>query len=93
LRCDISSIPIRRSPASRSTSRSVSAQTRSQIPPTVRHAIRISAATADFEQLTASHATSSSNALVKREPWRAHGTAQTTTPWRRQRTLGASAST
>jgi hypothetical protein len=25
--------------------------------------------------------------------WRAHGTAQTTTPWRRQRTRGASAST
>jgi hypothetical protein len=30
---------------------------------------------------------------VNRELWRAHGTAHTTTPWRRQLTLGAWAST
>jgi hypothetical protein len=29
---------------------------------------------------------------VNREPWRAHGTAHTTTPWRRHVTRGASAS-
>ena len=86
-------MPIRRSPASRSTSRPASAATRAQIAPTVRHAIRINSATAVFDVWTASHAAWSSNARVNREEWRAHGTAQTTTPWRRQRTRGASAST
>ena len=42
LRWLISSIPIRVSPASRSRPSAASAATRSQIPPTVRHAIRIS---------------------------------------------------
>jgi hypothetical protein len=49
---EISSIPIRRSPASRSRSRCASAATRLPIAPTVRHAIRISSATAVLEQLT-----------------------------------------
>jgi hypothetical protein len=93
LRCDISSIPTRRRPASRSISRWASQATRSRIPPTLRHAIRISSATAVFEQLTASQQTWSSNARVNRQPCLAHGTAQTTTPWRRHVTLGASAST
>ena len=57
LRWLISSIPIRVSPASRSRPSAASAATRAQIPPTVRHAIRISCETAVFEQLTASHAT------------------------------------
>ncbi len=57
-----------------------SAATRSQIWPTVRHAMRINSATADFEVFTASHAACSSNARVNRDRWRAHGTAQTTTP-------------
>ena len=43
-------------PVEQSTSRCASATTRSQIPPTVRHATRISAATAVFVVLTASHA-------------------------------------
>ena len=57
-----------------------STQTRSQIAPTVRHATRISSATADLLVLTASHAAWSSNARVNRESCLAHGTAQTTTP-------------
>jgi hypothetical protein len=40
---------------------------------------------------TASHAAWSSKERVNRDSWRAHGTAQTTTPWRRQLTLGANA--
>ncbi len=60
--------------------------TRSQIQPTVRQLIRISAATAFLEVFTASHAAVSSNATVKLEPCRAHGTAATTTPWRLQLT-------
>ena len=51
LRCEISSIPIRLSPSSRSTSRRASSATRSQIAPTVRHATRISSATAVFERV------------------------------------------
>jgi hypothetical protein len=93
LRWLISSIPIQRSPASRSRRPVASAATRSQIEPTVRHAIRNSSATALREHRTASHAAWSSKALVKRDPWRAQGTAQTTTPCSRQATLGASAST
>ena len=49
-------MPIRRSPASRSTSCLASSQTRSQIAPTVRHATRIGCATADCDVLTANHA-------------------------------------
>src|SRR5215210_4235368 len=78
-------MPIRRSPASRSTSRCACLATRSMMPPTLRHAIRISCATAVLDVFTASHATWSSNARVKRVSWRAHGTAATTTseiePW------------
>jgi hypothetical protein len=80
LRWLISSIPIRRNPSSRSTSRIASAATRSMIPPTVRHATRITSATAVFDVFTASHATWSSNALVNLESCRADGTATTTTP-------------
>jgi acetyl-CoA acetyltransferase len=69
------------------------AMSRAQIDPTVRHAIRISSATALREHWTASHAVWSSKERVNRDPWRAHGTAQTTTSCSRQRTLGASAST
>jgi hypothetical protein len=43
--------------ASLQTSRRASVATRSRIPPTVRHATRISSATAVFDVLTASHAT------------------------------------
>jgi hypothetical protein len=57
---------MRRRPASRSISRWASAATRSQIEPTVRHAIRINCATAALEQWTANHAAWSSNELVKR---------------------------
>ena len=42
--------------------------------------IRINSATALPEVFTASQATCCSKARVKREPWRAQGTAQTTTP-------------
>jgi len=56
LRCEISSIPIRLSPSSRSTSRIASAATRSITPPTVRHATRINSATALFDVFTANHA-------------------------------------
>jgi hypothetical protein len=93
LRTLISSIPMRRSPASTSRRASASAITRSQIEPTARHVVRISCATAVFEVLTASHAHWSSNAVVNHEPWRAHGTAATITPWRLHSTRGASAST
>lgn len=47
---------MRRKPPSRSTLCCASAATRSQIAPTVRHAIRSSCATADFDVLTANHA-------------------------------------
>jgi hypothetical protein len=40
----------------------MSAETRATIAPTVRHAMRISSVTADFEQCTASQATVSSKA-------------------------------
>jgi hypothetical protein len=61
--------------------------------PTVRQATRSSSLTAALEVWTASHATVSSNARVKPEPWRAHGTAATTTPCSGQLTRGASATT
>jgi hypothetical protein len=70
----------------------VSSATRVSIRPTVRQATRSSSATATLEVWTASHAAVSSNARVKPAPWRAQGTAATTTPWRRQVTRGASAS-
>ena len=44
-----------------------SPETRSQMPPTVHQAIRISSETADFDVLTANQATWSSNARVNRE--------------------------
>jgi hypothetical protein len=70
-----------------------SALTRSQIRPTVRHAIRISTQIAVFEVFTVSHATVSSKLRVNPAPWRAHGTAATTTSCTLHWTLGASAST
>ena len=54
--------------------------TRSQIQPTVRHAIRISCETAVLDVLTVSHATWSSKLRVNPESCLAHGTAATTTP-------------
>jgi len=68
LRWLISSIPIQESPASRSRWPAASAATRSQIEPTVRHAIRSSSATARLEHCTASHVAWSSKARVKRDP-------------------------
>ena len=84
-------MPIRRSPARRSTAASTSADTRVTTAPTVRQATRISSVTAVFEHCTASQATVSSNARVCPAPCRAHGTAATTTPCSGQRTRGASA--
>jgi hypothetical protein len=54
---EISSIPIRRSPASGSRAGAVSAHTRSTIAPTVRHAVRINSQVAALEVCVASHAT------------------------------------
>jgi len=66
--------------------------TRLMIRPTVRHEMPQKSVTANLEVLVASQATSSSKPLVNRDLRRAHGTAATTTPWRRHRTRGASAS-
>src|ERR1700691_1591654 len=63
------------------------------IRPTVYHDTRISSQTALLQQPVARHATCCSNSRVTHEPCRAHGTRATTTPWRRQDTRGASAST
>jgi len=63
-RYEISSIPIRLSPSSRSVTASISATTRAMIAPTVRHWIRINSHTALFDVFTASHATWSSNSRV-----------------------------
>jgi len=49
-------------PASRSQCASTSSQTRVMIDPTVRHAIRISSVTVDFEDCVVNHATVSSKA-------------------------------
>jgi hypothetical protein len=68
LRIEISSNPRRVSPPSRSRCERASALTRAQIVPTVRHAIRISSATAVFDVLTASQLTWSSNARVNLAP-------------------------
>jgi hypothetical protein len=54
---EISSIPIRRSPANRSLTASTPAHTRATMAPTPRQAIRISWQSAVLEQATASHAT------------------------------------
>jgi hypothetical protein len=79
-------------PSRRSTPGSASSATRVRIRPTVRQATRSSSATAAWEVWTASHAAVSSKLGVNPAPCRAQGTAATTTPWWRQRTLGASAS-
>lgn len=50
-------MPMRRSPASRSTPAAVSAHTRATIAPTVRQAMRISSVTAVLEHTVANHAT------------------------------------
>ena len=70
--------------AIRSRLATASSLTRSQIQPTVRHAIRINSATAVFEVCTVSHAVWSSNWRVKPASCRAHGTAATSTPCRLQ---------
>ena len=57
-------MPNRRRSANRSCSRSVSAQTRAMIDPTVRHAIRINSVTALLDVCVANQATVSSNATV-----------------------------
>jgi len=89
---DTSSMPIRRNPAKRSGLASASATTRVTMRPTVAQATRSSSPTACLEVWTASHAAVSSNARVCPAPWRAQGTAATTTPCSGQQTLGASAS-
>ena len=86
-------MPMRRSPASRSTPACVSAQTRATMAPTLRQAMRINSTTAVFEHTVASHATVWSKPRVCPAPCRAHGTAATTTPRTGQHTRGASAST
>jgi hypothetical protein len=50
-------MPIRRSPANRSTPPAVSAQTRPTTAPTVRQALRINSVTALLEHTVANHAT------------------------------------
>ena len=62
------------------------------IEPTVRHAIRISWVTVDFDDWVANQATVSSKAYVWPASCRAHGTDATPTPCSRQVTRGASAS-
>jgi hypothetical protein len=56
------------------------ATTRVMIAATERQVTRSSTASTLSAAWQASHATVSSNALVNRDPWRAHGTAATTTP-------------
>lgn len=89
---DTSSMPIRRNPAKRSGLASASATTRVTMRPTVAQATRSSSPTACLEVWTASHAVVSSKVRVCPAPWRAQGTAATTTPCSGQQTLGASAS-
>ena len=67
------------------------ATTRVMTAATERQVIRSNAASTVNAAWQANHATVSSNALVNREPCRAHGTAATITPWVAQRTRGASA--
>src|SRR5215218_2866581 len=85
-------MPIRRSPAKRSRLASASATTRVMMRPTVAQATPSSSPTACLEVWTASQAAVSSKARVWPAPWRAQGTAATTTPCSEQQTLGASAS-
>jgi hypothetical protein len=86
-------MPMRRSPASRSTRPDASATTRVTIEATDRHVVRSSSATTDPGACAASHAQVSSKSRVNRDLGdRAHGTAATTTPSTRQDTRGASAS-
>ena len=89
---DTSSMPIRRSPAKRSRLASASATTRVTMRPTVAQATPSSSPTACLEVWTASQAAVSSNARVWPAPWRAQGTAATTTLCSGQQTLGALAS-
>ncbi len=85
-------MPMRRTLAKRSTAAMASMLTRATMDPTLRQAMRMSWVTAVFEVLTASQATVSSKASVCPASCRAQGTAATTTPWSRQVTRGASAS-
>jgi hypothetical protein len=84
-------MPIRRSPANRSTLPAASAITRSTMPITARQVTCSSVATVDAALRAASHATVSSNAVMNREPCLAHGTAITVGPCS-QFTRGTSAS-
>jgi len=92
LRIEISSNPSFVRFAYRSRPALASAATRSQMRPTVRHAIRISWQIALFDVLTTSQAACSSKLRVNPAWWRAQGTAATTTPWTLHSTRGASAS-
>jgi len=56
------------------------------MPDTDRHAMRSSTATTDKVAWQTSQAAVSSNAVLNRDPGRAHGTAATTTPWPGQHT-------
>ncbi len=89
---EISSIPIRVSPASGPAAASCSAVTRAMMCPTVRQEMRISWVMVVLEQAAASQATWSSKNRVCAAPCRAHGTAAVTTPCSGQATRGASAS-
>jgi hypothetical protein len=80
LRKAISSIPVRRSPANRSTRPDASATTRVTIEPTDRQVTRSNSATTDPGACAASQAQVSSKSLVNRDRARAQGTAATTTP-------------
>jgi len=80
LRYEISSIPIRRSPASRSVAPARAATTRVTMSDTLRHATRNKIATTESVAWQTSRAVVSSKAVVNRDPGRAQGTAATTTP-------------
>ena len=83
---------MRRSPANLSVAAPASPDTRAMMVPTVRQEIRISWVIVVFEHAAASQATWSSKNRVWAAPWRAHGTAATTTPCSGQATRGAAAS-
>lgn len=89
---EISSIPIRRSPASRSTCPSTSTWIRSTIPPTVRHPTGHQLGHRCLRCCCCQPADRVLETAVNLDPCRAHGTSDATTLRVRQRTRDASAS-
>jgi hypothetical protein len=87
---DFSSIPIRASPASRSSPSAASAATRAVMPASASQVIRSSAAARVHGMCAAFHAANSSNGLLNRSSCRAHGTAAVTLPCCGQMIRGSS---